>query len=67
MKEKQRRHDPVATPDAAVFRAEIDLEEPVRIEITAEGPLAQAQAMNRASVTQWLVPGKHECHGSPRA
>ncbi len=63
MKEKLPHHDPVSTPDAAVFRAEIDLAEPVRIEVTAEGPLAQGQAMNRVSVTQWLVPGKHVTGG----
>jgi hypothetical protein len=63
MKELLRHHDPVSTPDAAVFHAELDLDEPVRIEVTAEGPLAQAQAMNRASVTQWLVPGKHVTGG----
>ncbi len=59
MKETRRHHDPVSTPDAAVFRAELDLAEPVRIEFSAEGPLGQPQATARASVTQWVVPGKH--------
>jgi hypothetical protein len=63
MKEKLHHHDPISTPDAAVFHAELDLTEPVRIEVTAEGPRTQPQAMNRASVTQWFVPGKHVTGG----
>jgi hypothetical protein len=59
MKEARAHHDPVATPDAAVFHAALDLAEPVRIEFVAEGPLGQPQASARVSATQWVVPGKH--------
>ena len=58
MTEKAPHHAPVSTEDAAVFRAVVDLAEPRRIEVTARGPLAQRQAENTASVTQWVVPGK---------
>ncbi len=58
MTEEAPHHAPVSTEDAAVFRAEIDLAEPRRIEVTARGPLAQRQAENTASVTQWVVPGR---------
>lgn len=37
----------------------IDIDEPRRIEVTAYGPLAQRQSANKASATQWIVPGKH--------
>jgi hypothetical protein len=58
MKDKVLHHDPVATPDAAVFHGVVDIAEPRRIEVTARGPLGQPQAINTATATQWLVPGK---------
>ena len=63
MRKEQRRHSPVSTPDAAVFRTELDVDGPTRIEIVAEGPLAYPRSMSRVSVTQWLVPGKHVTGG----
>jgi len=59
MKQRHRHHDSVATDDAAVFRSSLDLDEPRQIRVTVHGPLAQRQAINSASVTQWIVPGKH--------
>lgn len=53
------RHAPVATEDAAVFRTTLDLERPRRIRVIARGPLAQPQALATATVTQWVIPGKH--------
>ncbi len=58
MTEEAPHHATVSTEDAAVFRAVIDIAEPRRIEVIARGPLAQPQAINTASVTQWIVPGK---------
>ncbi len=58
MTEKAPHHAPVSTEDAAVFRTQVELIEPRRIEVTARGPLSQRQAENTASVTQWMVPGK---------
>ncbi len=44
---------------SAQFTATLDITEPRQVEITAYGPLAQRQGAARASVTHWLVPGKH--------
>jgi len=44
---------------SAEFTATLDITEPRQVEITAYGPLAQRQGAARASVTHWLVPGKH--------
>jgi hypothetical protein len=63
MQAQQRHHDPVATEDAAVFRATLDLAAPRRIEATAFGPLAQRQAAVPVSSTMWVVPGKHVTGG----
>jgi hypothetical protein len=57
------RHAPVSTPDAAVFRATLDLAAPRRLEVSAVGPGAQGQAKNRVSSTMWVVPGKHVTGG----
>lgn len=44
---------------AAKFSATINLDAPRRIEVEAFGPLAQAQSAQRASATQWVIPGRH--------
>ncbi len=43
----------------AVFVANLDLERPTVVEISAEGPLKYPQAVRRASKTMLLVPGAH--------
>lgn len=48
-----------ADPEAAGFVAELSLERPTRVEVTAEGPLGTAHAMQRASKTLLLIPGVH--------
>ncbi len=59
MKEKLTHHSSVSSEDAAVFHAEVDIEEPTRLVVRAYGPLAQRQAAGEVSATQWLIPGKH--------
>lgn len=63
MNEKLPHHAPVATDDAAGFRSTLDLDEPRRIRVVARGPLAQPQAAETVSATQWIVPGKHITSG----
>ena len=64
MKEAHKRNSTLATPDAAVFSTYIDISEPRKIEVTARGPLAQRQAANTISATQWVIPGKHLSGGN---
>jgi hypothetical protein len=59
MKAPQPHHGAVSTPDAAVFRATLDLAAPRLVEVAASGPLAQRQAANRVTSTMWVVPGRH--------
>jgi len=59
MEDRSKHHAPVSTADAAVYQAAVDLAEPRRLEMTARGPLAQPQAINTVTTTQWVVPGKH--------
>ncbi len=58
MKTPHTRGGVLSTPDAARFQATLDLEQPRLLEVTAYGPTAQAQASNRVSATQWVVPGR---------
>lgn len=53
------RNAPLATGDGAAFTTTLELRQPRRLRFVAYGPLAQRQAANEASVTQWVVPGKH--------
>ena len=46
------------TPDASGFLAVLHLDKPTEVEITAEGPLGNAQATQRSSKTMLLVPGE---------
>lgn len=46
------------TDDAAAFRATLEIARPTVVEITAEGPLKYPQAMQRASRTMLLLPGR---------
>ena len=46
------------TPGAAFFLAEIGLERPTQVEIRVEAPLGFPQALQKASKTITLIPGK---------
>jgi hypothetical protein len=59
MVESWPRHHPLSTETSAVFRATLELEEPRQVIVTARGPLSQPQSTAVATVTQWVVPGKH--------
>ncbi len=63
MVEPWPRHTPLRTESSAVFRATLDLEEPRQVVVTARGPLSQPQSTATATVTQWVVPGKHVTGG----
>ncbi|OCC14688.1 hypothetical protein DBT_2003 [Dissulfuribacter thermophilus] len=43
---------------AAKFDAILDIDEPKKVEIIAQAPYAQPQAMQKVSVTTWVIPGK---------
>lgn len=47
------------TEGSACFQAELELAEPTPVEVTAEGPLACPEAIQTASKTTWLIPGRH--------
>lgn len=63
MAEAWPRHAPLSTATSAVFRAALDLEEPRQVVVTARGPLSQPQSTAVATVTQWMVPGRHVTGG----
>jgi len=48
---------------AASFAATLDISEPTRIQISAEGPAGMPESANRVSLSQWLLPGKHLNNG----
>lgn len=59
METPRERGDTVyATPDAAAFTATLDLEGPTQVEIAAEGPLGTPHAVQRATRTVLLLPGR---------
>jgi hypothetical protein len=59
IKQPWKRGIPISDEKAAKFSVVIDIDKPTYIEVAAYGPLAQTQAANRVSATQWVVPGKH--------
>lgn len=58
MKKPITRRTPMSDEESASFTASLDIDEPVFVEISARGPLAQRQSMASASIAQWLLPGK---------
>jgi hypothetical protein len=62
MEEKHTTHTPVSTENAARFKAVLDIERPVLLRVTAQGPMTDADG-NEASSTMWVVPGHHVTGG----
>ena len=58
-----RRGEPIATTDASSYTADLKLDRPRRIEITAHGPLGIPGSANTVSATQWVYPGKDILEG----
>lgn len=48
----------IVTDDTAVFSAELDIETPVQLAITASGPVNTDAQPARASTVTWLLPGE---------
>jgi hypothetical protein len=49
---------PIPTDSASGFTAQLALDEPVFIEVTAYGPIGGLQSAHKVSATQWVMPGK---------
>lgn len=59
IKQPRQRGGPIFdTEGTADYEVGLDLKEPTAVEITAEGPLAYPQALQRGSKTTWLIPGE---------
>ncbi|MDZ7681182.1 MAG: hypothetical protein U5J63_05555 [Fodinibius sp.] len=52
------RYQELSTPDAAKFEAELSIDEPVFVEVSATAPMAQKQSQVTSSTQLWLIPGK---------
>lgn len=55
----RERGQPVADETDARFSATIEIDEPRYVRVTAFGPLERRESATSASMTQWVVPGKH--------
>lgn len=63
MRTARQRGEPMAAKNDAKFVATLDMDEPRYIQVSAYGPLDKRFSANRASATQWIVPGKHVTGG----
>jgi hypothetical protein len=59
MVDDHKRFGDISNDGSAHFTTTLDLIEPRPVTITAFGPYGQRQGAGEASVTQWIVPGKH--------
>jgi hypothetical protein len=62
--ETARRRESLATPDAAAFRATIDIDQPRLVQLEAYGPLGQPQSAITTTSQQWILPGRHVREGN---
>jgi hypothetical protein len=53
-----RRGEPLPVTEASEYTADLRLDRPKRIEVTAYGPMGARQSANKVSATQWVYPGK---------
>jgi hypothetical protein len=58
MRRPRARGEALSSGDAAAFSATLDLAEPRRVRVTAEGPAGHPGSAVRVSAEQWVVPGK---------
>ncbi len=59
----RKRTEAMAAEGDAKFTATLDIDEPRYLQVTAYGPVGKRSSANRASATQWIVPGKHVTGG----
>jgi hypothetical protein len=62
--ETAKRREALATPDAAAFRAIIDIDRPRLVQLEAHGPLGQPQSAITVTSQQWILPGRHVREGN---
>ena len=62
--ETAKRREALATPDAAAFRATIEIDQPRLVQLEAHGPLGQPQSAITVTSQQWILPGKHIREGN---
>lgn len=55
----RKRGEAMAAKGDAKFTATLDIDQPRYLQVTAYGPADKRFSANRASATQWIVPGKH--------
>jgi len=63
MKDPLKRGVPLSDSNSAKYTATIDIDEPVYIEVVAEGPVSEPLAKNSAGITMWVIPGRHITEG----
>lgn len=54
----RQRHAPISTPEAAAFRATLDLDRPTLVKAEAVGPLGKPEAQVTVTSMMWLLPGQ---------
>lgn len=59
MNTARNRGESIAVEGDAKFSATLEINEPRYLKVATYGPLNQTLSANRASATQWVVPGKH--------
>ena len=59
----RKRTEPMSAKGDAKFAATLDIDEPRYLQVTAYGPVGKRFSANRASATQWVVPGRHLTSG----
>ena len=55
----RKRGESMAAEGDAKFTATLDIDEPRFLQVTVYGPVGNRFSANKASATQWIVPGKH--------
>ncbi|NQU43071.1 hypothetical protein HQ520_07285 [bacterium] len=57
MTEEKPHHSTVSTEESPVFHAIVNIERPLKVKISATGPMNEPQSVNTVTLTQWIIPG----------
>ncbi len=59
MKTPKARHDHLSDAESAVFKATLEVTHPMRVRVSAKGPMNLGDRAMEVSTEMWLIPGKH--------
>ena len=59
MKTAHSRHQVLSSDKSASYQTTLNIKQPIKIKVTAQGPMNLGDKSSTVSAEYWLIPGKH--------